>query len=122
MATLDKSAQFLIRVEFHGAADAPDVYGIFHKELAENIFHDQYYNHDTKGWYDLPRATYYTKGPFTKQTVLNHAQAVVDSSIAQATEEKRGVKVTADIYVIEGAEPYPILTNKAPVHKRAQLK
>ena len=122
MATFDKPAQFFIRVEFHGATAAPDVYGIFHRELAENIFHDQYYNSDTQGWHDLPRATYYTRGPFTKQTVLAHAQDVVDRSIDQATEEKPGVKVTADIYVIEGAEPYPILTNAAPVPKRDRLK
>lgn len=122
MATFDKNAQFIIRVEFHGAAAAPDVYDIFHKELADNIFYDQYYNPDTKGWYDLPRTTYYAHGPFTKQSVLSHAQGVVDRSIAQATEETPGVKVTADIYVIEGAEPYPIVTNATSMPKRTKLK
>ncbi len=122
MSSYDKPAQFIIRVEFHGATDTPDVYSIFHKELAENIFHDQYYNHDTKNWYDLPRTTYYTSGPFTKQAVLVHAQHVVDRSIKQATSAEDGVDVTADIFVIEGAAPYPILTNKAPAPKRERLK
>lgn len=122
MATFDKPAQFILRVEFHGAAKVPNVYSIFHKELAEDIFHDQYYNHDTNSWYDLPRATYYASGPFTKRTVLGHAQDVVARSIAQAKEDKLGVKVTADIYVIEGAEPYPILTNASPTPRRDQLK
>jgi hypothetical protein len=122
MATFDKYAQFIIRVEFHGAKDAPDVYAIFHKELAENIFHDQYYNRDAESWHDLPRATYYTAGTFTKHSVMGHAQDVVNRSIAQAVAEEEGVVVNADIFVIEGAEPHPILTNKPAVAKRPRLK
>jgi hypothetical protein len=122
MATIDKPAAFLIRVEFHGASQAPDVYRIFHKELAENIFHDQYFDHDTGRYYDLPRATYYTHGAHTKSSVLKNARDVVDRSIAQATREEPEVEVTADIFVIEGAEGHPILTNAAPATRRSGLK
>jgi len=79
-------AQFMVRVELHGADD--DDYETLHKAMEGEGFSRQISSADDV-LYHLPTAEYYREGDLSKQDVLDEAKSAV-----ARTKRKAGILVT----------------------------